>query len=131
MSTLEAPGRSCSGLRVAALTCSSCSGPTSVTTPPLFSGDDLGGLRASRVSNRKPLAVATNRTGEESLTRGVWEPGGEQGGHPVGATNVLALHPGFRLFHPAVTLAAADPFPQPAACGCGVEAQAGRLEAAG
>ena len=71
---------------------------------------------------RRWLAAATHRTGEESLTRRTRGAGGEQGGHPVGAANVLALHPGFGLFHQAAPFATTNLFPQSAARGGGVEA---------
>ena len=95
-----------------------------------FSAMTLERLLASRVNSRKSLAAAQNRTGEESLTRRVGEPGSEQGGHPVGAANALTLHPGVGLFHPVSSFAAANLFPQAAACGGGVKVQAGRLESA-
>jgi hypothetical protein len=64
------------------------------------------------------------------LLRKIREPGSEQGGHPVGAPNVLTPHPGFGLFHQPVSPATSKLLSQPAAGG-GVEAQTGCIEAPG
>src|SRR6516165_2949555 len=65
-----------------------------------------------------------------ALTQRVRESRGEQGGHPLGTANFLALHPGISLFHQAVSFAPANLFPQAAACRGGVETQIGRFETA-
>jgi hypothetical protein len=88
-----------------------------VTTP--------GGLAIS--PDREPFFVPRRGFIPQKVASS--EPGSEQGGHSVGAANVLALHPDIGLFHQAVSFAATKLFTQSAACGGGMEAQTGRLKA--